>query len=108
MIATVLNAAVMPLAAAYLTELRATLPSELKLGVMHSAGGTATPEAAAERPLLMALSGPAAGVAAAAAIARELNEKSVLSFDMGGTTTDVALILEGQAEITADATHGRD
>ena len=103
MIATVLNAAVMPLAAAYLTELRATLPSELKLGVMHSAGGTATPEAAAERPLLMALSGPAAGVAAAAAIARELNEKSVLSFDMGGTTTDVALILEGQAEITADA-----
>jgi N-methylhydantoinase A len=103
MIATVLNAAVMPLAAAYLTELRATLPSELKLGVMHSAGGMATPEAAAERPLLMALSGPAAGVAAAAAIARELNEKSVLSFDMGGTTTDVALILEGQAEITADA-----
>jgi N-methylhydantoinase A len=70
---------------------------------MHSAGGMATPEAAAERPLLMALSGPAAGVAAAAAIARELNEKSVLSFDMGGTTTDVALILEGQAEITADA-----
>jgi N-methylhydantoinase A len=103
MIATVLNAAVMPLAAAYLTELRATLPSGLKLGVMHSAGGMATPEAAAERPLLMALSGPAAGVAAAAAIARELNEKSVLSFDMGGTTTDVALILEGQAEITADA-----
>lgn len=103
MIATVLNASVMPLAAAYLMELRATLPSELKLGVMHSAGGMATPEAAAERPLLMALSGPAAGVAAAAAIARELNEKSVLSFDMGGTTTDVALILEGQAEITADA-----
>jgi N-methylhydantoinase A len=70
---------------------------------MHSAGGMATPEAAAERPLLMALSGPAAGVAAASAIARELREKSVLSFDMGGTTTDVALILEGHAEITADA-----
>ena len=103
MVATVLNAAVMPLAAAYLKELRAILPSELKLGVMHSAGGMATPEAAAERPLLMALSGPAAGVAAASAIARELGEKSVLSFDMGGTTTDVALILEGQAEITADA-----
>jgi N-methylhydantoinase A len=103
MVATVLNAAVMPLAAAYLKELRALLPAELKLGVMHSAGGMATPEAAAERPLLMALSGPAAGVAAASAIARELKEKSVLSFDMGGTTTDVALILEGHAEITADA-----
>lgn len=103
MIATVLNAAVMPLAAAYLKELRETLPSSIRLGVMHSAGGMATPEAAAERPLLMALSGPAAGVAAAASAARDLGEKTVLSFDMGGTTTDVALILDGQAEITVDA-----
>ncbi|MFN8995814.1 MAG: hydantoinase/oxoprolinase family protein, partial [Pseudomonadota bacterium] len=45
----------------------------------------------------------AAGVAAAAATARELQEKAVISFDMGGTTTDVALILDGQAEVTADA-----
>ncbi len=63
----------------------------------------ASPEAASERPLVMALSGPAAGVAAAAAAAREAGEHALLSFDMGGTTTDVALILDGQAEITADA-----
>ena len=102
-VATVLNAAVMPLAAEYLAQLRAELPATARLHVMHSAGGMASPEAAAERPLLMALSGPAAGVAAAAAIAREVGEAAVLSFDMGGTTTDVALILEGRAEITVDA-----
>jgi N-methylhydantoinase A len=102
-IATVLNAAVMPLAADYLAELRATLPATTRLHVMHSAGGMTSPEAAAERPLVMALSGPAAGVAAAAAVARAANEAAVLTFDMGGTTTDVALILHGQAEITADA-----
>ncbi len=102
-VATVLNAAVMPLAAEYLAKLRATLPAATRLSVMHSAGGMASPEAASERPLVMALSGPAAGVAAAAAVARDVGEKAVLSFDMGGTTTDVALILDGQAEITADA-----
>jgi N-methylhydantoinase A len=102
-ITTVLNAAVMPLAADYLAQLRATLPARTRLHVMHSAGGMASPEAAAERPLTMALSGPAAGVAAAAAVARETGEDAVLTFDMGGTTTDVALILNGQAEITADA-----
>jgi len=102
-IATVLNAAVMPLAAEYLAKLRTTLPTSTRLSVMHSAGGMASPEAASERPLVMALSGPAAGVAAAAAVARETGERAVLSFDMGGTTTDVALILDGQAEITADA-----
>jgi N-methylhydantoinase A len=102
-VATVLNAAVMPLAAEYLARLRADLPATTRLHVMHSVGGMASPEAAAARPLLMALSGPAAGVAAAAAVARELGEAAVLSFDMGGTTTDVALILGGNAEITADA-----
>ena len=102
-VATVLNAAVMPLAAEYLARLRAELPAAARLHVMHSAGGMASPEAAAERPLLMALSGPAAGVAAAAAAARETGEPALLSFDMGGTTTDVALILDGRAEITVDA-----
>ncbi len=102
-VATALNAAVMPLAAEYLSRLMEALPASTRLWVMHSAGGMATPAEAAKRPLVMALSGPAAGVAAAAAIAREAGESQLLGFDMGGTTTDVALILDGQAEITADA-----
>lgn len=102
-VATALSAAVMPLAADYLARLQRALPASTQLSVMHSAGGMATPEEAAKRPLLMALSGPAAGVAASASVAREAGEARVLGFDMGGTTTDVALILGGQAEITADA-----
>ncbi|MCX8133106.1 MAG: hydantoinase/oxoprolinase family protein [Roseococcus sp.] len=100
---TVLSAAVMPLAADYLAGLRAGLPPATRLSVMHSAGGLARPEEAAARPLVMALSGPAAGVAAAAAVARSLGEPALLTFDMGGTTTDVALVLEGRPEVTADA-----
>ena len=63
---TVLNASVMPIAARYLDRLQREVKGA-RLHVMHSAGGMASPEAAARRPLAMALSGPAAGVSAAAA-----------------------------------------
>ncbi len=58
---------------------------------------------AAHRPLVMALSGPAAGVTAAAHVARELGLARALSFDMGGTTTDVCLIVDGKAEISTES-----
>ncbi|BBK32757.1 hydantoin utilization protein [Allostella humosa] len=100
--ATVLNASVMPIAARYLDRLQREVKGA-RLHVMHSAGGMASPEAAARRPLAMALSGPAAGVSAAAHVAAELGIERVLSFDMGGTTTDVCLIVGGQAEISTDS-----
>ncbi len=46
--------------------------------------------------------GPAAGVAAASRIARELGLSRALTYDMGGTTTDVCLIVDGEADISAD------
>jgi N-methylhydantoinase A len=70
---------------------------------MHSAGGMASPEAAARRPLAMALSGPAAGISAAQHAAATLGLDKVLSFDMGGTTTDVCLVVKGVAEISTDS-----
>ncbi len=99
---TVLNASVMPIAARYLDRLQREVQGA-RLHVMHSAGGMASPEAAAKRPLSMALSGPAAGVSAAAYVAASLGLKKVLSFDMGGTTTDVCLIVNGAAEISTDS-----
>ncbi|MCC7273762.1 MAG: hydantoinase/oxoprolinase family protein, partial [Alphaproteobacteria bacterium] len=101
--ATVLNASVMPIAARYLGRLERAIAGTARLHVMHSAGGMSSPEAAAHRPLVMALSGPAAGVTAAAHAARELHLPRVLSFDMGGTTTDVCLILDGAAEISTNS-----
>src|SRR5216683_708135 len=99
---TVLNASVMPIAARYLDRLQREVKGA-RLHVMHSAGGMASPEAAARRPLSMALSGPAAGVSAAAHVAASLGLDKVLSFDMGGTTTDVCLITGGAAEISTDS-----
>jgi N-methylhydantoinase A len=97
----VLNAAVMPLAAKYLDDLLASLDARnagMRVHLLHSAGGMMSVPVAAARPLAMAMSGPAAGVAAAAHLARTLGLSRALAFDMGGTTTDVCLIADGQPE----------
>jgi N-methylhydantoinase A len=98
---TVLNAAVMPVATRYIEELVKALGGGLALHLLHSAGGMMSVEAARARPLAMAASGPAAGVAAAAHLARALKLPRALAFDMGGTTTDVCLIADGVAETSA-------
>jgi N-methylhydantoinase A len=97
---TVLNAAVMPLAARYVDELVSRLGA-VPLHLLHSAGGMMSAEQAKARPLAMAMSGPAAGVAAAAWVASRLRIDRALAFDMGGTTTDVCLIADGRAETTS-------
>jgi N-methylhydantoinase A len=99
---TVLSASIMPLVAGYLDRLEQAEPAGSRLHLFHSAGGMASPDAIRETPLTLALSGPAAGVAAASAVARELELANVISFDMGGTTTDVCLITDGEAHITSD------
>src|SRR5215813_88537 len=87
----------MPLAARYLDDLvRRTGGKPLHL--LHSAGGMMSVDAAKARPLAMAMSGPAAGVAAAAYTARALGVGRAIAFDMGGTTTDVCLIADGVPE----------
>ena len=96
---TVLNAAITPIAVDYLAVLEEHLALGSRLRLFHSAGGMATAEAVRERPLVMAMSGPAAGVAASANLARSLGIDRMLTFDMGGTTTDVCLIRQGRAEI---------
>jgi N-methylhydantoinase A len=101
---TVLNAAVMPLAARYLDDLVDRLDArhgKRSLHLLHSGGGMMSVEAARARPLAMAMSGPAAGVAAAAHTARALGIPRALALDMGGTTTDVCLIADGIPETAA-------
>ncbi len=97
---TVFNAAAMPIAVEYLSELEERLPIGSGLQVFHSAGAMIPIASVKRRPLVMAMSGPAAGVAASISIARQLDKPRVLTFDMGGTTTDVCLIVDGQAEMT--------
>ena len=103
---TALAAGVMPLAATYLDRLDAAKPVGSRLHLFHSAGGMASPDALRELPLGLAASGPAAGVAAAGRIARELGVDHAISFDMGGTTTDVCLVFDGKGQISADRSLG--
>ena len=97
---TVFNAAAMPIAVEYLSELEQRLPIGPGLQVFHSAGAMVPIAVVKRRPLVMAMSGPAAGVSASVSIARQLGTSRMLTFDMGGTTTDVCLIIDGQAEMT--------
>jgi N-methylhydantoinase A len=73
----------------------AALPAPL---VMRSSGGVATLEEAAAHAAFALLSGPAAGVVGAARIAALAGFENALSFDMGGTSTDVCAIVDGAAQ----------
>ena len=98
---TYLNAYVGPLVQRYLKRLAHTLRPK-HLFVMHSAGGVMAADSAGSQAVKLALSGPAGGLVAAEAIGRQLGEPNLLSFDMGGTSTDVALI-QGKAEMTTES-----
>jgi N-methylhydantoinase A len=78
--------------------------------VMRSNGGVATFAAAAQRSVHTILSGPAAGVVAASrTLAASAQAANVVTFDMGGTSTDVALIQSGEpVRRTSGNVHGRD
>ena len=88
-VTTVVNAYVRPLCRDYLERLSPLAPA---VRVMTSAGGLVDVAFGAERPAALLLSGPAAGVRAAAAVAAANGFDGALSFDMGGTSTDVCLI----------------
>jgi N-methylhydantoinase A len=70
--------------------------------VMRSSGGVCTLAEAARHPALALVSGPAAGVVGAARIAALAGEENAISFDMGGTSTDVCLIAGGRVERTGE------
>ncbi len=100
---TVLNAYLTPITAAYLTALESRLVGSGtvgSLGVMRSSGGLMGAEDAAALPAAVLLSGPAGGVVATAAFANELGHERVVSFDMGGTSTDVCRVENGVIEVS--------
>ncbi len=98
MVTTVINAALRPLCAEYLMGLSTAAEDVV---VMTSGGGLITLERAAELPVSLLLSGPAAGARASAAVATACGFPNSLSFDMGGTSTDVCLALHGQPAVAA-------
>jgi N-methylhydantoinase A len=98
----VLNAAVEPVMRRYLSNLSERLPDPT-ITVMTSSGGTAGIAHAAAAPVQTLLSGPAAGVVAAGAVARSAGFDDAIAFDMGGTSTDVCLIRGGLPEVATSS-----
>ena len=99
---TAVNAYVGPVVSRYLGRLRGRLGEAGYPGavfVILSHGGVAPVEEAARLAVGTALSGPAGGVAAAVALARAGLGQNLVTFDMGGTSTDIALVADGTAAL---------
>ena len=99
-IATWLNAWLGPIVQAYLQRLQQAL-APCQVSVMQSSGGTISAGQASRRAARLLLSGPAGGLAAARFIGEQMQQQRLLTFDMGGTSTDVAL-LDGHISLTSE------
>jgi N-methylhydantoinase A/oxoprolinase/acetone carboxylase beta subunit len=98
-VTTVINAYLRPRCRRYVAELAELAPS---VGVLTSAGGLVPSSVAAEQPARLLLSGPAGGAVVAAAYAAACGFPDAVTFDMGGTSTDVCLVLGGRPEPAAE------
>lgn len=106
---TVINAYLMPAVARYLARLEARVGEAGVVGeptVMRSSGGLMPLGEAAALPSAIVLSGPAGGVVAAGAYGSALGHRSLVSFDMGGTSTDVCRITDGRPEVSFERSIG--
>jgi N-methylhydantoinase A len=102
---TAINASLRPVVATYLRSLETRLPTGVHdLRIMQSGGGTLDTETAATQAARLVLSGPAGGVIGAAFVARLAGFEDVITYDMGGTSTDVALVRDGKPQWTTATT----
>ena len=101
----VINAYLIPTMGEYLKRLQRGVGEAGRVYVMQSSGGITTAQRAAREPVRTILSGPAGGVVASTWLARQLGLDRAISFDMGGTSTDVCLI-DGLPRTTNETTLG--
>ncbi|RLJ18835.1 hydantoinase [bacterium endosymbiont of Escarpia laminata] len=103
-IATWLNSWVGPLVTGYIKRLCRGLPGA-RVSVMQSSGEAIAAEQAASQAVRMLLSGPAGGLVGARYVAATAGRRRLLTFDMGGTSSDVALI-DGEPRLTSEGRIG--
>lgn len=107
---TVANSAMRPVVGKYVRNLAAELREfgiKGRISLLRSDGGLISAERAQEAPVNLLMSGPAGGVAGALWVARSAGFKDILTLDVGGTSTDVALIQNGEPRLarTTDVGH---
>jgi N-methylhydantoinase A len=106
-VTTVANSYVAPRVGKYVHNLQRELKNKMKdvqLHVLRSDGGLASAKAAQSYPVNLLMSGPAGGVSGAIWIATQAGFRNLLTFDMGGTSTDVALVQDGKAQLRRETT----
>ncbi len=106
---TVANSAVRPTVSRYVGNLDRELKAwgtPAKLNLLRSDGGLMTADKSCEAPVNLLMSGPAGGVAGAVWVARNAGFPNVLTLDMGGTSTDVALIEDFQPKLRRETSVG--
>jgi N-methylhydantoinase A len=108
-VTTVANSYVRPVVQRYVHNLRKKLASkagEVKLHILRSDGGLASAASAEEYPVNLLMSGPAGGVTGALWVALQAGFPDLLTVDVGGTSTDVALIMAGVPRLRRETTVG--
>ena len=108
-ITTVVNSYVRPVVGRYVDNMQAELDRSMdavKLGILKSDGGLTASRAAADYPVNMLMSGPAGGVSGAIWAAVQAGFENMMTFDMGGTSTDVALVEGGEAHLRRETMVG--
>lgn len=102
---TVMDAYVAPVVELYLRTLKAELGKsglDKTVHVMGSSGGVMTDRLATERPIATLMSGPVGGSIGGCELARTTGLKNLLCVDMGGTSFDLSLVVDGQPEMTSE------
>ena len=100
---TVLNSYLAPKVADYLSRIETLLRDRGFHGnfnVLNSAGGVVPATEAARKPVLLVASGPAGGVMGSLQLAKEIGHRNIITTDMGGTSFDVALVVDGKALVS--------
>jgi N-methylhydantoinase A len=95
-----------PIVRRYLSDLEVRLRADglaVPLHVMQSSGGILTADSARERPLQTLLSGPVGGAIASAELSKVISRPNLIGIDMGGTSFDVSLIVDGEPDVSAEA-----
>ncbi len=108
-LATAMNAALKPVMDRYIGNLETEIGGlgiDTDLGIMQSNGGLIAASVARDRPVRTLLSGPAAGVQGATAIAERCGVSDLITMDMGGTSSDVSLVEDSEPVISTDVEVG--
>ena len=104
---TVIDAYIAPVVRRYLERLEAEMQRRglsVPLHVMQSSGGIVTSRSARDLSLQTLLSGPVGGAMGGAALARILDRPNLICIDMGGTSFDVSLIVDGKPDVATETT----